>query len=217
MKIFLQVFMLFALMTNEVTAAEKVEQVQKQPSCKGKGCYVVAARELWQRTPQTRGLGVKSGQFVVKIPSNIASVGIGKTVTVFRYDNAPPVVIGIETIQTFELNAKDINLFEVLEVIFTNTPKDYDISNKYSMNIWNKLMLVKQGFLEQSEKAYIYTKAPLFVYYIPGAGKPFNNIAWAVDKNNPDTALRIESNMSASKFKEILFSIILKEKQRCHN
>lgn len=72
-------------------------------------------------------------------------------------------------------------------------------------------MLMKKVFLEKSGKAFLFKTTSFTVYFIPDAGDPFNNITWVVDENKPDSALRIESNMDATKFKEILFSIKLLE------
>lgn len=122
MRICLTVFVLFAFMANDVVFAEKVEQVQK-PACEGNGCFVVAASMPWKKTQQKQGLRVKSGPFVVKIPTNVTWVGLGGTVTVFKYHNTPPIAIGMETKDTFQLKTKDINLSQALKHIFTNTPK----------------------------------------------------------------------------------------------
>lgn len=170
---------------------------------------MVATSLLLKKTLQKQGLRVKSGPFVVTIPANVTWVGLGGTVTVFKYHHAPPIAIGMETNDTFQLNSKDINLSRALKHIFTNTPNDLEMSNRYNSELWNKLMLMKKGFLEKSGKAFFFETRSLSVYFIPAADEPFNNIAWAVHNNNPDSALRFESNMNATKFEEILFSIII--------
>ncbi len=76
----------------------------------------------------------------------------------------------------------------------------------------NELMMIKHGLLEQSSKAFISEKGAITIYFIADAGMPFNNIARAVDTKKPDYALRIESNMETNRFKEIVFSIKVKEK-----
>ena len=199
-------------MANHAIAADKVEPGQNLLPCEKKGCFVVADRMPWKENKQRQGLRVKSGTFVVTIPSNVMWIGLGSTVTVFRYDSAPHIVIGMETKETFQLTSKEINLSQALEHIFTNTPKDQKISDRYNIELWNRLMLMKMGFLDKSGKAFVFEKAPLTVYFIPDSGEQFNNVAWAVDSGNPNSALRIESNMDEKIFEDILYSIKLKEK-----
>jgi hypothetical protein len=212
MKVFLSFLLLLSFIANDVIAADKGESGQNLPNRADKGCFVVASRVPWKAAPQTQVLQVKSGPFVIAIPSNIIEVSIGGTVTVFRYDNIPHIVIGTETKDTFQLTSTDISLSKALEVIFTKTPKNLKIANKYGKELWNELMTIKKGFLERSGKAFIFEKRPLTIYFIPDAGKPFNNIAWAVDTDKPNSALRIESNVDTNSFKNILFSIKPKEK-----
>jgi hypothetical protein len=212
MKIFLTILIVFSFITNDVIAAGIADYNHNVSTCKGKGCFVVASRLPWEEMPQIYGLKVKSGPFVVTIPPNVISVGIGNTVTVFRYDKTPHIVIGTETKDTFQLTTKDISLSQALKIIFTSTPKDHKVSDKYNKELWNSLMLAKKGLLEQAGKAFIYKKGRLTAYYIPDAGEPYKNIAWVIDKNNQNSALRIESNMEVDKFKDILFSTRVKEK-----
>ncbi len=104
MKTLLTVLVLFAFMANDVVFVEKVQQVQKLLLCEKRGCFVIADTLSWEKTSQKRGVKVKSEQFVVTIPANVIWVSLGSTVTVFKYNNAPPIVIGTETSDTSQLN-----------------------------------------------------------------------------------------------------------------
>lgn len=212
MKLILTFLFLLTFMTVGVVAADNIQHYQTNNACEDKGCFVVADKEPWGKTTQMQGMNIKSGPFVVTIPSNVILVGLGNTVTVFRYEKSPHIVIGTETKDTFQLSSNEISLSQALEVLFTKTPKDHKASDKIEKELWNKLMLIKSGLIGKSDKLLIYNKARLTVYYIPKAGEPYNNIAWVVDTEKQNSALRIESNMDVNKFKSILFTIKSKEK-----
>lgn len=212
MKILILVLLLVFIITSDAIADNKSDAGQNLPNVADKESFVVASEVPWKAAPQELVLEVKSGPFVIALPPDIIKISLGSTVTVFRYANTPHIVIGTETIDTFQLTSKDISLSQVLELIFTKTPEDLKIADKYGKELWTELMAIKKGFLEKSGKAFVYEKGPLTVYFIPDAGIPFNNVAWVVDKEKPNSALRIESNINTNKFKEILLSIKPREK-----
>jgi len=212
MKILLTFLFLITFMAGGVVAADNIQQFKDFPECKDKGCFVVAVKEPWKEISDTQGMKVKSGPFVLTVPSKVIWVGLGGTVTVFRYDKSAPISIGTETKDTFQLSSNDISLSQALEVLFTKTPKEYKASDKYEKELFNRLMIIKKGLLVKSDKIFIYKKGELTVYYIPKAGEPYNNIAWVVDAKNKNFALRIESNVNEDIFKNLLFAVKTKEK-----
>lgn len=211
MKTILIFLMVTSFMTIDVSAADGSKHSKNINKNEERDCLVIATKDSWKESRMIQGLKVKSGTFVVTIPSDVIWVGLGTTVTVFRYDKAPHVVIGTENRNTLQLGSNDISMSHALEIVFTKTPKDRKLLKKINRELWDKLMSVKKGLLGKAGKSYLYEKASLTVYFIPDAGEPFNNIAWVVDADNPNCALRIESNMDAGKFKDILFSIKTKE------
>lgn len=198
-------------MTCEAVAAESHQHNHSIPVGEGKGCFVIADKAQWEKMPKMHGMKVNAGSFVITIPGNVTCVGLGNTLTVFKYDNMPPIVIGREIKTTLLDDLGDITLMRAIDIIFTKTPNDYEntdnIENKYLKN----LMLIKCGFLLNSGRPHIYNKDSMAVYYIPSSGKPYNNIAWVFNVKKQDSAIRIESNIDIKLFREILFSIISKE------
>ena len=212
MKSLLMCLMLIVSMSDNLLAAEGNRHLNSASANSEYKCFVIAVREPWKESTINDGLQVKTRTFVVTIPTNVVLVGLGTAITVFRYEKTPDIVIGTEDENTFYLSNDNITLREALELIFIRTLKDHEISQKYNLETWNNFMLLKKFFLGKGGKAFIYEKGPLTVFFIPDAGEPFNNVAWAFHANNPNSALRIESNMGIEKFKDILFSIRTKEK-----
>ncbi len=135
MKVFPAFLLLFSFVANFVIAADKGESGQNLPNRADKGCFVVASRVPWKSALQTHGLKVKAGYFVIAIPPNIKEIGLGSSVTVFRYNNIPHIVIGTESKDTFQLTSKDISLSQALELIFTKTHKDLKPVDKYGREL----------------------------------------------------------------------------------
>lgn len=211
MKIILKLFCLLTLMTCEAVAAESHQYNHSIPVCEEKGCFVIADKAQWEKMPKMQGMKVKAGSFVITIPDNVTRVGLGNTVTVFKYDNMPHIVIGREVKTTLLADLGDITLMRAIDIIFTKTPNDYKNTDNIEKEYLRNLMLIKCGFLLNSGMPQIYNKNSMAVYYISSSGKPYNNIAWGFNVKKQDSAIRIESNIDIKIFKNILFSITSEE------
>jgi hypothetical protein len=182
--------------------------------CEGPGCSVVAVKVVLDESSETKDLKIRIGSLVVEIPSNVTRIDIAKSsaLTVFRYATVPHIAISTETEETFQmekLTSKPITLFEALEIIFTKTIKDSDVTRKYDKEFINNLMWIKKGFMEGAKAAYVYEKGRVRMYYLSNGGPPYRNLAWAIDSKYPNTAIRIESDNSQNAFLKMLYSITL--------
>ncbi len=191
------------------------------PPCEGQGCSAVAVTIPLEETSFKKNLKIQIGSLVVEIPPNVTKVDLARSpisATVFRYETAPPIMISTETDETLslrELTSKPISLFESMEIIFTKTLKDSDVTSKYDEELLNKLMLIKKELLGGERKAFVYSKKQLKIYYISHAGEPYKNLAWAIDPKFPNQALKIASNLSENDFIAIIYSAVsLKAKEK---
>lgn len=188
------------------------------PPCEDQGCYVIAEKISLKESTDTKGLKIRTGLFNVTLPSNPAAINShpSSTLIVYKYENAPHITISTETgndylFRGFTTKPPSIQAF--LEIIYTKTPKDYDVTSTYDKESWNAFMWFKKQVVEKNTKIYIYDKGKLKIYYETGVDRvPSQNAAWAIDSENPNLALRLESNMNEADFKKILFSITTKTK-----
>lgn len=203
-----------ALLTaNPVIAAKDI-----LPPCEEQACNPVATVITLPEAPAAKELKIRMGSMILDIPSGVTRIDMAKSVTVFRYETSPPVLISMETDKTVPfLNEESphLSLNDAMKIIFTRTPKDRDITNKYGATIVNRLMLAKKDLWGKSGEAYVYTKGRISIYYIPDGGDPYKNLAWAIDSRYPDTAIRLEGNHLRNDFLKIIYSIrALKEKEK---
>jgi hypothetical protein len=114
-----------------------------------------------------------------------------------------------------KLTSKPISLSEAMEIIFTKTLKDIDVTRKYDRELLNNLMWLKKGFMEGGKEAYVYEKGRVKIYYLPNGGPPYRNLAWAIDSEHPNFALRVESDLAVTDFAQIIYSITsIKKKEK---
>lgn len=212
----LSTILALVLMSVNVTMADDAKR-DILPPCEGPGCNVIAQKVVLEAKAETRDLKVRIGPMVVGIPANVTRIDVGHLLTVFRYETAPHISISTETDETFQmkkLTSKPVTLSETLDIIFTKTLKDSDLTAKYDQEFLNKLMWIKKGFLEKSGEAYVYDKGRVRIYYIPEGGSPSRNLAWAVDLEHPNVAIRMESDLSVTSFAQILYSITATKKEK---
>lgn len=217
MKIFTAV-LIFVLMSSNVVLPGVIPN-SALPPCEDTGCYIIAEKISLKETSDTKGLKIRTGLFNFTIPANPAAINShpSSTLVVYKYENAPHIGISTETdtdyfLQGFTTKPPSIQAF--LEIIYTKTPKDYDMTSTYDEDSWNALMWLKKQIVGKDNKIYIYDKERLKIYYETGIDRvPFKNAAWAIDLKNPNLALRLESNMAEVDFRKILFSITSKTKE----
>lgn len=212
MKSYLALCILFLSIASGAIAADKAQHFKEERLVEKYAGDIVAVRLQLDNVTIQKGVKVKTGTAMLTIPSKVVEIGLGNNVSVFRYSDAPKIVISTENIETFQMTSSDLNIYQILDYMFTKTSKDNSSEVKYPSDLWNELMLIKKGFFKNGSKAYLYDNTPLKIYYIAKAGEPFTNIAWAVNIDKPNLALRIESNMDSNTFRKILLSIKLKEK-----
>ncbi len=211
----------FTQMTINLAIAGDIQKLIIPP-CESQGCYVVAKKITLPEAIDANNLKIRIGSLVVTIPPDVTRIDLFKSVTIFNYDTTPNIMISTETDETFPLTksaSKFISLSEAMEIIFTKTPKDRDLTGKYDNDLLSKLMLVKQGLMDKSNKAYVYDKGRIKIYYAPKGGDPHKNFAWAIDSKYPNVAIRLESDLHQNDFIKMLYSIALfkaREKKLCH-
>lgn len=209
----------FTLMATSFAIAESLPN-SALPPCDVPGCFVTAERVSLKETPVIKGVKIHSGLFNFTLPPNLSAISSSpsSSLTVYRYDNSPHIVISTETDTDYFLRGfttKPPSIQAFLEIVYTKTPKDYDITSTYDKESWNALMWLKKQIVEKNNKTYIYDKGRLKIYYETGVDRvPSKNAAWAIDSENPNLALRLESNMPEVDFKKILFSITSKTKEK---
>ena len=193
----------------------------KLPLCDDSDCSVVATKITLEETIDINDLKVRVDSLTVVIPPNFTKVDLSRSsvsATVFRYENTPPIMISIETDETLqlrELTSKPISLYESMEIIFTKTLKDSDVTSKFGKESVNKLMLIKKELLGGGRKAYVYNKGQLKIYYISHAGGPYKNLAWVIDSKHPNYALKLASDLHENDFIKIIYSSsLLKTKEK---
>ena len=188
------------------------------PQCEDQACNHVAKTITLPEAAVATELKIRMGSMILEIPSVVTRIDMAKSVTVFRYEASPPVLLSVETDKTVPfLNTQSptISLNDAMRIIFTKTAKDRDIAEKYDAAIVNRLMWVKKELWGKSGEAYVYTRGSICIYYIPGSGDPFKNLAWAIDSRYPGTAVRLESNHLRNDFLKMVYSIrLLKEKEK---
>jgi len=190
------------------------------PPCEDAGCFVIAEKISLKETPDTKGVKIRTGSFSLTIPSNPVAINShpSSTLIVYKYENAPQIVISTETDTDYFLHGfttKPPSIQAFMEIIYSKTPKDFDITSTYDKESWNALMWFKKQIVGKNNKTYIYDKGKLRIYYETGVDRvPHKNAAWAIDSDNPNSALRLESNMAEADFKKILCSIISKTKEK---
>jgi len=215
---FLTTVLAFALFSiNGVVIADTIPN-SALPQCEDPGCYVIAEKISLKETPDTKGVKIRIGLFNFTIPSNPVAINSNpsSTLIIYKYENAPHIGISTETDNDYFLRGfttKPSSIQAFLEIIYTKTPKDYDVTSTYDKESWNAFMWFKKLIVEKNNKTYIYDKGRLKIYYETGVDRvPSKNAAWAIDSENPNLALRLESNISEADFKKILFSITTKTK-----
>ncbi|NTW16383.1 MAG: hypothetical protein HGA41_02850 [Syntrophaceae bacterium] len=188
------------------------------PPCEDQACNHVAKTITLPEAAVATELKIRMGSMILEIPSAVTRIDMAKSVTVFRYEVSPPVLLSVETDKTVPfLNVKSppVSLNDAMQIIFTKTVKDRDITEKYDAAVVNRLMWAKKELWGKSGEAYVYTRENIRIYYIPGSGDPFKNLAWAIDSRYPDTAIRLESNHHRNDFLKMVYSIrLLKEKEK---
>lgn len=223
----LTAFFAFTLMATNVALAGVVPNYiadtipnSALPPCEVPGCYVIAEEISLKETTDTKGLKIRTGLFNVTIPSNPAAINShpSSTLIVYKYENAPHITISTETDNDYFLRGfttKPPSLQAFLEIVYTKTPKDYDVTSTYDKESWNAFMWFKKQIVGKNNKTYIYDKGRLKIYYETGVDRvPYKNAAWAIDSENPNLALRLESNMAEVDFRKILFSITSRTKEK---
>lgn len=182
------------------------------PPCLDEGCSDVAVKVVLEEMAEANDIKIRIGSLVVGIPANVTKIDIAKSsaLTVFRYETDPHINISAETEETFQLiklTSNPISLSEAMEIIFTKTLKDRDVTSKYDKELLNNLMWIKKGFMKGGKEAYVYEKGRVKIYYLPNGGPPYRNLAWAIDSEHPNFALRVESDLSVTDFAQIIYSI----------
>lgn len=180
------------------------------PPCEDTACNVVAKKITLETRTETKNLKIRIRSFTIGIPLNVTRIDIGNSLTVFRYETSPQISISTETDETLQflkLGPRPISLSEVFNIIFNKTLKDPDITSTYDKETVNKLMWIKKGFLKKSAEAYVYEKGRVKIYYIPDGVAASRNLAWAIDSEHPNVAIRLESDLSVTDFAQILYSI----------
>lgn len=198
-----------ALMSINVALADDIKR-DILPPCEGQGCSAVAVKVALEDKTEPKNLKIRIGSMFIEIPPNVTRIDIGHDLTVFRYETAPHIAICTETDETFrmsKLTSKPVSLSEALEIIFTKTLKDSDVTSKYDRDFLNRLMWIKKGFMEGGKEAFVYDKGKIKIYYLPNGGPPYRNLAWAIDTGRPNAAIRIESDLSVTDFAQIIHSI----------
>lgn len=218
MKILVALPLIIFMSINITTAADLKRNIL--PPCVDRECSEVAVKVLLEEIAEAKDIKVRIGTLVVGIPANVTRIDIAKSsaLTVFRYETSPHVIISSETEETFQmvkLTSKTISLSEAMEIIFTKTLKDSDVTSKYDKELLNNLMWIKKGFMGGGKEAYVYEKGMVKIYYLPNGGPPYRNLAWAIDSEYPNFALRVESDLSVTDFSQILYSITsIKRKEK---
>ena len=190
------------------------------PACEDTGCYVIAEKTSLKEILDTDGVKIQTGLFNFTIPFNLAAINShpSSALIVYKYKNAPNIIISTETYADYFLHGfttKPPSIQAFLEIVYTKTPKDYDMTSTYDKESWNALMWFKKQVVGKNNKTYIYDKGRLKIYYETGVDRvPYKNAAWAIDSENPNLALRLESNMAEVDFRKILFSITSKTKEK---
>jgi|GEM_PF-6465359 len=206
---------IFVMMSINVAMADTIPN-SALPPCEGEGCYIVAEKIALKETTDTKGLKIRTGLFGVIIPSNLISISSSpqSSLTVYRYENRPSISICTETDHDYllrGLTTKPPSIQAFMEIVYAKVPKDFDVTGTYDKETWNALMWLKKLIVEKNSKIYIYERGSLKIYYETGIDRePSRNAAWAIDSDNPNLALRLESNMDAADFKTILLSITTK-------
>lgn len=188
------------------------------PPCEDRACNPVAKTIILPEAETATELKIRMGSMVLEIPSAVTRIDMAKSVTVFRYETSPPILLSVETDKTLPfLNVKSpsLSLNDSMRIIFTKTLKDRDVTEKYDAAIVNQLMWAKKELWGNSGEAYVFTRGRISIYYIPDSGDPYKNLAWAIDSRYPDAAIRLESNHPRNDFLKMVYSIqILKEKEK---
>ena len=209
----------FVLMTITFANADDIKR-DILPPCEDQGCSAVAVKVALEEKAEAKDLKIKIGTMTVDIPPNITRIDMAKSsaLVVFRYETAPNIMITTETDETFQMNkltSKSVSLSEALDIIFTKTLKDNDVTSKYDKVFLNNLMWLKKGYMEGAKEAFVYDKGKVKIYYIPNGGSPYKNLAWAVDSEYPNFALRLQSDLSVTDFTQIIYSITsIKRKEK---
>jgi hypothetical protein len=199
----------FVLISINVAMADDIKH-DTLPPCEGQGCSAIAVKVVLEEKNETRDLKIRIGSMAVSIPSNVTRIDLAKSLTVFRYETAPHITLSTETYETFrndKLTSKPISISEAMVIIFTKTLKDSDITSKYDKELLNNLMWIKKGFMEGAKEAFVYDKGSVKIYYLPNGAPPSRNLAWAIDSEHPNVAIRLESDLSQNSFIKILYSI----------
>lgn len=188
------------------------------PPCAEQACNPVATSISLPEAVAAKELTIRMGSMILEIPSGVTRVDMAESVTILRYETSPAVLISRETDKSVPfLNVKSphLSLNDAMRIIFTGTPRDRDIAEKYDAAIVNRLMWAKKELWGKSGEAYVYTRGTINIYYIPDGGDPYKNLAWAIDSRHPDTAIRLEGNHLRNDFLKIIYSIrMLKEKEK---
>ncbi len=199
----------FVLMSINVAMADEIKR-ETLPPCDDQSCSAVAVKIALEEKTEPDDLKIKLGSMVVGIPPNVTRIDIGHDLTVFRYETAPHIVISKETDETFQMNkltSKPVSLYETMEIVFTKTLKDSDVTSKYDKEFLNKLMWMKKSFMEGGKEAFVYDKGKVKIYYLPNGGISYRNLAWAIDSERPNVAIRLDSDLSVTEFAQIVYSI----------
>lgn len=147
----------------------------------------------------------------LKIAKNLKSIGIGENIAIFKFYHQPEIVISTETAQTLNLQLTDLNLNEFFQLALVNKPNldlEHLSTNDFLNNLANDF---KCAFLKDSSTIEVFENEKLHAYQIYESKEPFKNMAWIINKNNNESAVRIESNISEKDFKSLIFYAIESE------
>ncbi|GLI38317.1 hypothetical protein KI811_16765 [Geobacter hydrogenophilus] len=181
--------------------------------CKGPGCEAVAVEIPWPEAPSTdESITILFRGLSFRVPSDVASVGIGDNLSVFRFKNGEPLLLGCETFSALKLPKRGLSVIEAANVLFTKTPKDPEPSGKDNRKSWRLMLSMKRGLFQTNPRLAVYRKGPVTIYQITKGPGPYRNVALVSHAHSRNFLMRLESNCETNKFVEILSTISVKEK-----
>nr|WP_246561783.1 hypothetical protein [Geobacter grbiciae] len=183
------------------------------PICKGPGCETVAVETPWPEAPSSdESITVLFGGGSFRVPSDVASVGIGDNLSVFRFKSGEPLLLSRETFSALKLPKRGLSVIEAANVLFTKTPKDPEPSGKDDRKSWRLMLSMKRGFFSTNPRLAVYRKGPVTIYQITEGPGPYRNVALVANAHSRNFLMRLESNCEDKKFIEVLSTISAKEK-----
>lgn len=202
MKIFILIVLLLSITLNNIRAEETIKHSNFNQK---------TINEDSKTTYKNDFVIINYGGMNFHLKTNLKSIGIGENIAIFKYYNHPEIVISTETSQTLNLQGMNFNLDDFFQLaFFSNSHQAIEnISTNDGFNSFVKEF--KCAFLKDTSTIEVFENQKLRAYQINESKEPFKNMAWIINKNNNESAVRIESNISNEDFKKLILYTIESE------